>query len=573
MNPLAPIRRLHAGSAQRWLRLLMAASVLLPLLILVVVAWHDYDEMVVRSAERIERTTRIAREHALKVFETNEIILRRVRDLIGTDNDAAVLAREEGIHAKLREIAEGVPQVQAIWIWNAEGRPLASSGSYPVPVALSIADRDDFRDLQLQGARLVFSDTLRGPATGRAYFIMNERRDESDGRFGGAITIALSPEYFAAFYEEVAARDPAMTIALARPDGSVITRFPDAPAPGIRVGSHDPLIPLIEGKAATAVSLATSPEDGKRRYVMAQRVGEYPLLVSVGLLRSAVVDAWMGKLWLPAAAAFTAGLALLLLSSLSLQKTRREQAAVAQWQAEATRRAAAERALSHLSQHLIRLSEGEKAKLAAELHDELGGALSAMALDLAWVLERLRSKAPELVERQNQALKLVQETAVLKRRIIDGLRPMLLQHLGLDAALRDHVAQWSKKTGIPVELSLPDQMPVIADDAALALFRVVQESLTNVANHANARAVNVTIAEHGEDITVEVADDGVGISPETLAHPTSHGITGMQQRVAQFGGSFEVRSAIGTGTRITASIASAATPSAVLRRNVATAGA
>ena len=102
---------------------------------------------------------------------------------------------------------------------------------------------------------------------------MNERRDDSDGRFGGAITIALSPEYFAAFYEEVAARDPAMTIALARPDASVITRFPDAPAPGIRVGSHDPLIPLIEGEAATAVSLATSPEDGKRRYVMAQRVG------------------------------------------------------------------------------------------------------------------------------------------------------------------------------------------------------------------------------------------------------------------------------------------------------------
>lgn len=573
MNSLAPIRRLNDVSAQRGLRMLMAASVLLPLLILAVVAWHDYDEMVVRSSERVERTARVAREHALKVFETNEIILRRVRDLIGTDNDAALLARQAGIHAKLREIAQGVPQVQAIWIWNAEGRPIASSGIYPVPAAMGIADRDDFRDVQLPGARLIFSDTVRDPASGRAYFVMDERRDESDGRFGGAITIALSPEYFAAFYDEVAARDPAMTIALTRPDGSVITRFPDAPAPGVRAGSHDPLIPLIEGEAATAVSLATSPEDGKRRYVIAQRVGVYPLFVSVGLLRSAVVDAWVGKLWLPAAAAFTAGLALLLLAALTLQKTRREQAAVAQWQAEATRRAAAERALSHLSQHLIRLSESEKAKLAAELHDELGGALSAMALDLSWVLERLRTKAPELVERQHQALKLVQETAVLKRRIIDGLRPMLLQHLGLDAALRDHVTQWSKKTGIPVELSLPDRMPVITDDAALALFRVVQESLTNVANYANARAVSVTVADHTEGVTVEVADDGVGIAPEILARPTSHGITGMQQRVAQFGGTFEVRSAIGSGTRITASIPSGSATAAIRRPNVATADA
>jgi len=319
----------------------------------------------------------------------------------------------------------------------------------------------------------------------------------------------------------------------------------------VRMNAHNPLIPLISDADPTPVSVAISPEDGRKRYVNAQRIGAYPLFLTTDYLHSAVVDEWLDAMKVPAAVALIAAMALLLATYTTLRKSRREQQAVAQWQAEASRRATAERMLTELSQHLIRVSENEKANLAAELHDELGGALSALALDLAWVLERLKKQAPDLVDRQMQAIKVVHDTAALKRRIIDGLRPMLLQHLGLGPALRHYATQWSSKTGIPLDLQLPRE-PSLGSDAALALFRVVQESLTNVAKYAKAKSVVVSLVEDDDGVTLTVSDDGVGIPSEILARPTSHGLTGMQQRVAPFGGTFHVRSEPGKGTQITA---------------------
>lgn len=562
MNSMHAMRRAFSGGPEPWLKLLLATSIVLPLLIVGIVAWHDYDEATTRAAERVERTTRIAREHTLKVFETNDIILRRVSDLIGRQDDATLAEHERHLHRRLQEFARGLPQVLAISIWDAEGHPLASSFTYPVPRGESIADRDYFRGVQMEPDRLVVSDTQDGMRSGKALFVMSRRRDDGEGRFAGAVTIALAPAYFARFFGELAGDTEGITVALTRPDGAVVTRYPDAPLAGVQNTSHNPLIPLVADAAPTPVATAVSPQDGRERLVMAQRVGSYPLFVTTGVLQSAVISDWLRKLWLPVVVAFGAGFALVLAALMTLEKTRRERVAVAQWQEEAKHRASAERTLSALSQYLIGLSEAEKARLAAELHDELGGALSSLALDIAWVLERLREKAPELVDRQAQAMKLVQETAVLKRRIIDGLRPMLLQHLGLPAALRDYTSQWAKKTGVPIDLEVPHDMPGLASDAALALFRVVQESLTNVAKYANARRVGVSVKVLAEGVTATVVDDGVGIGPETLVRPTSHGISGMQQRIAAFAGTFRVESRPGAGTRIIAHIPRAATGTA-----------
>ncbi len=561
------------GGAEPWLKLLLLGSMVLPLVIVAIVAWHDYQETTLRAAERIERTTRIAREHTLKVFDTNDIILRRVFDLLATRDDGELLAEERRLHDRLRAFTRGLPQVRGIWVWDAEGHPVATSVMVPAPRELSIADRSYFQAVQVEPERLVVSDTLDAPEGGETVFVMSRRRDDAEGRFAGAVTIVLSPGYFSRFYGELAGAADGITVALTRPDGAVVTRYPDAPLPGTRNTSHNPLIPLIGDAAPTGVTTAVSPQDGRRRYVMAQRVGDYPLFVTTGLLESAVIGDWLDKLWLPVMVAFGCGFALVLAALVTLERTRRERQAIAQWQEEATRRANAERMLSALSQYLIRLSETEKAKLAAELHDELGGALSALALDVAWVHERLKEKAPELADRQAQAMKLVQETAMLKRRIIDGLRPMLLQHLGLAVALSDYVAQWSRKSGVQVDVRVPQEIRGLAPDAALALFRVVQESLTNVAKYARAARVTVEVAADATGVGVTVADDGVGIAAEALARPTSHGITGMQQRIAAFSGTFRVESQPGRGTRIVAHVPLAVAPPADKVQSPATAAA
>ena len=209
--------------------------------------------------------------------------------------------------------------------------------------------------------------------------------------------------------------------------------------------------------------------------------------------------------------------------------------------------------LAHLSQYLIRMSEDEKARLAAELHDELGGALSALALDIAYALERVNSVEPQAAERLRQAQNVIRDTAALKQRIIGNLRPTLLDHLGLVPALRDYVSQWARKSGVEVAMQLAPDLPALPRETSLALYRVVQESLTNVAKYASAQHVRVSLACTDRDIVLTLEDDGVGIDPESLQRPTSHGITGMQQRMAQVGGELAIeRVEQGHGTRVRA---------------------
>src|SRR5437764_6857794 len=171
MNLSNAIARLRAGSAERWLKLVMAAAVALPLVILAVIAWYDYRETSARAAHRVERTTRIAREHALKVFETNDLVARRVFDLIGSDSDRTLGNREHELHSRLSEMAEALREVQAIAVWDADGRVVAHSRVFPAPRDLSIADRDYFDAARTHPESTLISDTAQGRVTDGEFFV------------------------------------------------------------------------------------------------------------------------------------------------------------------------------------------------------------------------------------------------------------------------------------------------------------------------------------------------------------------------------------------------------------------
>ena len=211
--------------------------------------------------------------------------------------------------------------------------------------------------------------------------------------------------------------------------------------------------------------------------------------------------------------------------------------------------------LTELAQYLMRVSEDEKAKLAAELHDELGSLVTAIVLDAEMVLKKLKSVAPELAGRQQTIVELAQQAAGLKRRIIEGLRPLLLEQFGLVTALKDYLHQWTATTGITPRQDFPEGSIDLGPDAALALYRVAQESLTNIAKYARARNVSVELRRLPSAIVLTVEDDGVGIAPEAVGRPSSHGIIGMRQRVAGFGGTLSVGAGQrGKGTRVQAQI-------------------
>ena len=211
--------------------------------------------------------------------------------------------------------------------------------------------------------------------------------------------------------------------------------------------------------------------------------------------------------------------------------------------------------LTELTQYLMRVSEDEKARLAAELHDELGSVVTAIVLDAELVLKKLKATAPQLVERQQTIVDLAHQAAGLKRRIIEGLRPLLLEQFGLVTALKDYLHQWTATTGITPLQDFPDDAVALAPDAALALYRVAQESLTNIAKYARASNVRIELRQSPSAIVLTVEDDGVGISSEALGRASSHGIIGMRQRVAGFGGTLTVSAGRDNqGTRIRAEL-------------------
>lgn len=206
--------------------------------------------------------------------------------------------------------------------------------------------------------------------------------------------------------------------------------------------------------------------------------------------------------------------------------------------------------LSDLSSHLQTVSEREKAELARNLHDELGGLLTAARMDLSWLLGATKGLDPEIGEKLRQLNVALQEAMDVKRRVVESLRPALLDHFGLPTALQNYFDETCRKAGIECTTTIPEEMAEIPQDMAIALFRVGQESLTNIIRHARARNVRMTVDNVDDAIRVTVEDDGVGVDLTGRQFRGSHGLNGMRHRVRGLGGTFDIQSAPGAGTRI-----------------------
>jgi len=205
--------------------------------------------------------------------------------------------------------------------------------------------------------------------------------------------------------------------------------------------------------------------------------------------------------------------------------------------------------LKELAQHLQTIREDERSRLARELHDELGALLTAAKLDVARLKSRLGADAPEVSQRLQHLTETLNSGIALKRRIIEDLRPSSLANLGLTASLEILAREFSERSGVDVATSLE---PVALDEARqLTVYRLVQESLTNMAKYAQASHALVAVHATGGHVEVAVKDDGKGFEP-VRSQPTSHGLAGMRHRVEAAGGRLTVESRPGEGTRVVA---------------------
>lgn len=211
--------------------------------------------------------------------------------------------------------------------------------------------------------------------------------------------------------------------------------------------------------------------------------------------------------------------------------------------------------LSVLSRHLISVSETEKARLARELHDELGANLTAIGMHIMAVTSKLKHKEPELAATLERARAVLSDTVELKRRLIEDLRPSLLDNLGLSAALDAYGKEFATLTSVSCDVLLEGEIDGAPAAHAIAVFRIVQESLNNVAKYAKARNVTVRVEREADKLALEIADDGVGIASDAASKPKSHGLVGMRERALLLGGSLRVERGVnGVGTTVSAEI-------------------
>jgi PAS domain S-box-containing protein len=214
---------------------------------------------------------------------------------------------------------------------------------------------------------------------------------------------------------------------------------------------------------------------------------------------------------------------------------------------------ASEDKLRKLSAHLQSAREAERALIAREIHDELGASLTAAKMDLARCVKRHPDMADSARDLLAGVASLVDSAIQTVRRIATELRPSILDHLGLWPALEWQLEEFENRYGVQCSVDF-DAMPATLDkDAQTAVFRIIQEALTNVARHARATRVRVVVSEKDHRVRINLADDGTGIPAEKLNDPTSCGIQGMRERAAAFGGELSLQSAAGAGTNLTIS--------------------
>jgi signal transduction histidine kinase len=203
--------------------------------------------------------------------------------------------------------------------------------------------------------------------------------------------------------------------------------------------------------------------------------------------------------------------------------------------------------IAELSGHLLKAQEEERKRISRELHDETGQALMVIRLYLGMLDQHLTSRAAK--GKVKETVQVVDNTVEGLRRIIGKLSPLVLQELGLFAAIRKEVKYLENK-GVKTRVAIADEVGRLASDVETALYRIVQEALHNVAKHAQARNVNIQMTREAEVVRLVVEDDGVGIFPKANFRGNSFGLAGIKERVSMLGGDVRVVSLKGKGTRI-----------------------
>jgi PAS domain S-box-containing protein len=213
-----------------------------------------------------------------------------------------------------------------------------------------------------------------------------------------------------------------------------------------------------------------------------------------------------------------------------------------------------QRRLRELASYLESAREKERTRIAREIHDELGQALTALKMDIHWLTQRLPRDDQPSIEKAKAISELIDMNVHLVQRISSELRPGLLDNLGLSAAIEWQADQFQNRIGVKCDIiSEPDDI-ILDQTRSTAIFRIFQETLTNIARHANATKVEVILRKKPAELALEVFDNGKGITEKEISDPKSFGLMGIRERVHSLGGVVKISGTHNKGTTVSIQI-------------------
>ncbi|HJT08652.1 MAG TPA: ATP-binding protein, partial [Stellaceae bacterium] len=554
----------------RPLKLLLAALIIVPLGLFGGAAWLNYQWSFEDAQAQLTRTTDAVQEHALKVFQTNEVVLDRIAERFG-DFGWRRIASDPAVHAYLKHLAGDVPQASVLGFISPDGRVIATNLDLPTPV---MAKRHDFLRVKRDNDDdLYISELTVGNYTKHLQFLFVRYKPNSERtEDGGYILVSMRPDYFKAYYNAAFGKDYA--ISLIRADGGFLARYPDVPA-GVVLTPETGFRQAIAGDPDRGGYTTRSAIDGAERIFSYAKLGPYPVYVAVGIDRATIIRRWLAKMSSHLLFGLPATLGLIILSVVALRRTAREHAALLQATAEAERRETLEASLFQ-AQKMEAVGQ-----LTGGVAHDFNNLLTAIMGGLDTMLMSGGIAAP-LRKHVEAAMRAAERGARLTQQLLAFSRQQMLHPEVVDVNRLLHEFETLMRRAVGESIDF-----VVALDRDIAACRVdpaqFQSAILNLvvnARDATPAGGRITLATGdislasgaarpdpemapGRYVVVSVADTGTGMSDEVRAQAfnpffttkevgkgSGLGLSQVYGFTKQSGGHVTIDSAVGRGTTL-----------------------
>ncbi|SPB18915.1 sensor histidine kinase/response regulator [Caballeronia novacaledonica] len=566
-EPLPSLPPLDFRAARRRLFAALVASIVIPLAFFCLYGYYTYERALSETGQSLERMVRVIDERANTVFSINHELIVRIEDMLGNGDENFIARSEPELHDALARLAQSHAQIAALSVLDSRGRLILSSRFFPAP-NVSIGDRADFIAARDTHATFHVSMPERGRVKNTDIINTLSARFAKDGRFLGEIAIAVRRDYLIDFYRELAASDPALTLALHRDDGAVLARYPPASVANPPDRHLVLAEAFVQGKS-TGLMRYISPLDNDEKLAAWRRVGGFPVYAAAGFAIHDIRVAWWRRDVSIASIGLIPCIALWLLIGFSLRRLQAEEAAWHNWRGELALRRSAIAATRRLQRM------GALGNLVANVAHDFNNLLMVVTANM----EMARRKGFNNLEKEVTAVERASNNAQsLARRLLSVARrqPLQTQVIRLDRWMTESEPLVRASVGDKVTFGtrVPDATwPVRVDATELtsALINIAVNAKDAMPNGGDFQIAcsNVRYAQThdglgaGEYVVISCRDSGMGMRPEVARQAfeplfttkgagagTGLGLAQVLAMAEQAGGTARANSAWGFGTTI-----------------------